>query len=78
MKFKIEMKDPDGVHDSVRRAAEASVAGITGLGDNEREELIEGRHSEIDKRLKKWFKYSENLTVEIDTEAGTAIVCEAP
>ncbi len=76
MKFKIQMKDPDGVYDSVTDAAVASAAAVNGITDDEREALEETRREEIDEAIGKWFEYSEYLTVEIDTDAMTATVCE--
>jgi hypothetical protein len=64
MKFRITMKDPDGVHDGLTEADKSEGAG-QGFGYDERVEL-----------LKKWFKYREYLTVEIDTDAKTIVVVD--
>ena len=77
MKFKIQMKDPDGVYDSVTEAANASSQSVSGISDDEREELAESRREELDEKIRKWFKYGEYLTVEIDTDKNTATVCDA-
>jgi len=77
MKFKITMKDPDGVYNSITDAAVASIAAIEGLSEDERETLEEGRRDEINDAASPWVKYGEYLTVEIDTDAGTATVCKA-
>jgi len=75
MKFKITMKDPDGVYNSVTDAAAASAAAVNGISDDERESLEESRREEITECIGKWFEYSEYLTVEIDTDSMTATVC---
>ena len=58
MKFCITMKDPDGVYDSLQEAA--TEHGV--------------ERSELEDIIKLWFQYSEYLTVEIDTDAGTCTV----
>lgn len=69
------MKDPDGVSDAIMEAAQRSVAGMK-LDDDEREELEESRREKISEKLGKWFEYSEYLDIEIDLDAGTAVVVE--
>ena len=76
MKIKITMHDPDGVYDSVTDAVEASLAGVVGISDDEREELEETRRRETNATISKWIEYGEYLTIEIDTDAMTATVCE--
>ena len=74
MKVKITMKNPDCVSDAIDEAAKESVEPVTGLSDSEKEDLIETRKEEIGEAISKWVEYAEYITVEIDTEAGTAIV----
>lgn len=76
MKFNVTMKDPDGVSESVKVAVEKSVKAIEGLSESEREKIIESRTEEVNEALSKWFSGGEYLTVEIDTEAETAVVVE--
>lgn len=76
MTFKIQMKDPDGVYESVRDAAQSSLGEAKGLTETELEKLCESRRDELDTLIRKWFQYGEYVTVEIDTEAMTATVCE--
>lgn len=76
MKFKITMKDHDGVYESINDAAFESALEVKGIGYSERERLIESRREELEESIKKWFQYNEYVTIEIDTEAGTAIVCK--
>lgn len=78
MKFRITMKDPDGVYDSiddVARAHAAKVISSTELGtaldaDKVREDL----HEAIKSHTREFIEHGEYLTVEFDTEAGTATV----
>lgn len=72
MKIKITFKDPDGVFECIREAVEATLP--EGLSPHERNQLVESRHEETASRLRKWLKYGEYLTVEFDTDAGTAVV----
>jgi len=76
MKFRITMKDPDGVGDCIRQAAEESLKAVAGIDDSEREELLETREAKLSEACEKWFEYKEYLCVEIDTDAGTCVVIE--
>lgn len=71
MKFRITMKDPDGVNNGVEEAVKSQTAGLLNLDDDEREAVREIRRDKIQKSIRRWFEYGEYLTVEIDTEAGT-------
>lgn len=75
MKFRVAMKDPDGVGDAIMEAAQRSVAGMK-LTDDEREQLEEIRREKIGEQLRKWFECGEYLEIDIDLEAGTATVVE--
>jgi hypothetical protein len=74
VRFRVTMKDPDGVYESLQDAAEESIKAIEGLSEREREELTESRRVTLGEATERWFRYSEYLTVEIDTEADTCIV----
>ena len=77
MKFRITMKDPDGVNDSLKEAAEARVAKIaeaSALDGEEREALLESTQEKLSETISRWFEYGEYLDVEVDTEAGTCVV----
>ena len=76
MKIKVTMKDPDTMHDAVREAVEQEVKAM-GLPADEEESLIEMRCEKEGNKLAKWFKYSEYLTAEFDTDAMTATVLAA-
>jgi hypothetical protein len=76
MKFKIIMKDPDGVWGCLRDAAIESANAVDGISQEERDALIESRRESLGALCNKWFEYDEYLTVEIDTEAKTIVVWE--
>lgn len=76
MVIKILLKSPDAVYEAVREAAFADLkkddpdlAPSMGQVTARVDELFAGP-------LAKWIQYREYITVEIDTEKGTAIVCE--
>jgi hypothetical protein len=77
MKFKVTMKDPDTLSDAIEEAVEDDLVKVEGLTDEDREALFDTRRERASELAAKWFKYGEYLTVEIDTEAKTATVCEA-
>ncbi len=77
MKIRLNLKDPDGVYNSVDEATKESVAEVQGVSDDEREELQKSRREEIEESIRKWVRYSEYLSVEIDTDAQTARVLDA-
>lgn len=76
MRITIHLKDPDGVEDSLASAAKESVRGLD-VSPGERTDLIESRTEENRDAVKKWVKYGEYVSIEIDTEAGTAKVLPA-
>lgn len=74
MKFQVQMKDPDTLHDAICEAVNAELRA-QGITDREEfESLGEIRHARTSKLCSKWFEYGEYLTVEIDTDAGTCVV----
>ena len=77
MKLKLTLKDPDGVFEMIWEAAENQVLAMEGLGDDESESLIGSRHEKISEQLKPWIKYGEYVSIEFDTEEGTATVLPA-
>ena len=76
MKFKITLKDPDGAYNSIREAARTEAALVEGLSPADREALMEGIVDEAETVLRRWLRYGEYLTVEVDTQAQTARVQE--
>lgn len=75
MKIKIQLKDPDGVYDAITDAVKDQLDKIEGITDDERETMQESRREGMNELLSKWIEYSEYITIEFDTEAGTAVVC---
>lgn len=75
MKVKITFKDPDGVYECVRDAVQESLPD--GLDDDERDDLLDSRTEATFEKLGQWLKWKEYVTVEFDTEAGTAVVVNA-
>lgn len=76
MKIKITLKDPDGVYESIKETAERSIGEVEGLSDSEIEGLAEKRQESLSEKCRKWIQYGEYVRIEIDTDAGTARVCE--
>lgn len=58
MKFKLQLKDPDGVYDSITEYFK----DFNDLPD------------EVDAVIDKFVRYSEYVTIELDTETQTARV----
>ncbi len=75
MKFRVQMKDPDTLHDAIKEAVDDGLAS-SGLPEDEQSVLAEKRIEKIGEIASKWFRYGEYLEVEIDTEAKTCIVIE--
>jgi hypothetical protein len=74
MKFRVQMKDPDGFYEAVSDAVAQQVNAMPGLSDQEKARLKESRHEDVREKLRTWFEYDEYLTVEVDTEAKTCLV----
>ena len=72
MKFTVTLKDPDVLDDAINDAVDKSFP--EGLSEEEKELLADGRREEYRLFAGKWMKYGEYLTVEFDTEAGTALL----
>jgi hypothetical protein len=72
MKFKVSMKDPDTLNDSIEDALKQELESVT---DPEERELLQDHRAEKVRALcARWFRYGEYLTVEIDTDAETCVV----
>ena len=74
MKILVTLKDPDGFSDAIDDAVKQSLADQEGLDDDEREALFEARQERFGSMLGQWVEYGEYVTLEFDTEAGTATV----
>ncbi len=77
MKFRVTMKDPDGVYDSLADAAKESVADADLNDEDERDALREHRAQKIRDFASQWLEYGEYAVIEFDTEAGTAVLVKA-
>lgn len=77
MKIRVTLKDPDTMPDAVQDAVKR-LPKPDGLTDREWAIVREERGSEANEHISsKWMDYGEYLTVEFDTEAGTATVIES-
>ena len=76
MKFKITLKDPDGFWEAVTETVESNIGEIKGLSSDEVEKLVDSRRDETFEAISEWVKFNEYITIEFDTEAGTATVCK--
>lgn len=77
MKFRVTMKDPDTLHDAIKDAVKEDLnkmASDLKLDDDERHTITESRIMKVGDLCSTWFKWSEYLTVEIDTDAKTCVV----
>ena len=74
MKFQVQMKDPDVLHDAIQEAVEKQIKEVGITDKDEIEALSEKRREKVAAICSAWFRYSEYLTVEIDTDANTCIV----
>ena len=75
MKFQITMKDPDTIFDSISDAVEKEIGNEGIYYDKHFESRhFENRRAEVVQFCETWFRYSEYVTIEIDTDANTATV----
>ena len=72
MKFRITLKDPDGVYDSLDDAAKKSARDVACIDDGERKLIEEARRNAMSQFIGRWLSYGEYATIEFDTDAGTA------
>ena len=75
MKFKITLKDPDGVDEALKQVAKEAADAPLGLLDSARKRIQERVYTELPDQISKWVLWQEYVTIEIDTEAQTAVVC---
>lgn len=82
MKFRITMKDPDGVYYAINEAARDAINPDLNKNPSDYSlhdwttPLVEEKKEEFTELLCKWFRWQEYLTVEVDTEAQTISVVE--
>lgn len=72
MKFKVQMKDPDTLHDAIADAVGNIL--LPDLSEEEAESVREIRRGTVQGICSKWFEHGEYLTVEIDTDEKTCVV----
>ena len=79
MKFKITMKDPNGVDGSINEAVLQSLSSVEAPFHPDEDEykiLKKARTENLNEAIRKWIEYGELITLEIDTDADTITVCE--
>lgn len=72
MKFRVTFKTPDALGDAIQDAVAESLP--ESLSEEEKLDVSQGRRSAVLAQCRKWFEYSEYVTIEVDTEADTATV----
>ena len=75
MKISVYLKDPDGFSEAVDEAVEASLE-TSGLPKDEQEALKERRQQKVWDVLRRWVEDGEYISLEFDTDTGTATVKE--
>lgn len=68
MIFQVTMKDADVLYDAINEALDED---LKDMDEDEAELLRDLRHEKLSEVASKWFKYSEYLTVEIDSDKAT-------
>jgi hypothetical protein len=77
MKFRVTMKDPDTLWDAIREAVNADLEMmVPELDADEKDAIRDVRVEKVAGLCGRWFKHSEYLTVEIDTDAKTCVVVQ--
>jgi hypothetical protein len=74
MTFTVTFKDPDGPTECIYEIAKRQVESISGLDEDEKEDLVQSKFEKLNDHCRRWFTYGEYVTIKIDTEAGTATV----
>lgn len=75
MRFTVTMKDPDARYEAVREAMKAERKKLAGtLLPSEINAVVELREEQATEFAGQFMQYGEYLSVEFDTEAGTATV----
>ncbi len=74
MIIRINIKDPDGIHDAVKRTLTGILNANDALDFDDREALYEVREPKVWAALGKFIHCQEYITLEFDTTAGTARV----
>lgn len=77
MKFRVMMKDPDVLGEAISEAVQKELSSILELNDHERSILGDVRCNAALQVASAWFKFGEFVTIEIDTDTKTCVVCAA-
>lgn len=80
MKIKVTLKDPDTMQDAVEDAVRAYYKSdaVIGINHEQRDMIAEAETNTVKADItSRWMPYGEYLTVEFDTDAGTATVVSA-
>ena len=77
MKFRVMLEEPDDDHDCIKDAALKSAQGMKGLSELEVEYLAEIREEEMREFVYQWLEFGHYVTIEFDTEAGSARLLKA-
>jgi hypothetical protein len=76
-KFQVTFKSPDGVSDSIQTAA-LGLAGSRGMmSHSDYFDVVEDYAQELRDASSKWIRCEEYVTIEFDSDAGTATVLES-
>ena len=72
MKFNVTFKTPDAVYETVKDISEQEACEVVDIDENcDKQSEI---RTELEDFASKWVKFGEIVTIEFDTEKGTAIV----
>ena len=74
MKILITLKDPDGFSDCVQDAVKESLAEMYESDPDEADACYELRTEKVWDQLNRFVMYQEYVTIEFDTDTGTATV----
>lgn len=75
MKIRVTLKDPDGFDEGVVNAVREHLLanGVHRATDDQKQEV----EDDINDFLQKWVTFREYVTLEFDTDTGTATVMES-
>lgn len=75
MKIRVTLKDPDVFSECVDHAIRKTIDHeYETADDDEREAVTDLRTEKVWRVLKQWVEHQEYITIEFDTDAGTAVV----
>lgn len=80
MKFRVTLKDPDGIYTSIDEAASDEARRIIELAGTDVldfDDLKDKVHDKINKEVGAFFEYGDYVYLDVDTEARTVVVGKA-